>query len=108
MSPISEEGVVHVPDALERRRGRHAALRRGDRLARAGRRRALKAGDTVLVQGTGGVSIFALQFARLHGARVIITSSSDAKLAKRACELGASDGINYKTTPKWERRGAAS
>jgi len=63
----------------------------------------VKAGDTVLVQGTGGVSIFALQFARLHGARVIATSSSDAKLAK-ALELGASDGINYKTTPDWDKK----
>jgi len=55
----------------------------------------------VLVQGTGGVSLFALQFAKLAGARVIATSSSDAKLA-RARELGASDGINYKTTPDWD------
>ncbi|HEV3138480.1 MAG TPA: NAD(P)-dependent alcohol dehydrogenase, partial [Pirellulales bacterium] len=63
----------------------------------------LKAGDTVLVQGTGGVSIFALQFARLQGARVIATSSRDEKLA-RAVQLGASDGINYNTTPKWDER----
>src|SRR5262249_5026446 len=55
----------------------------------------VKAGDTVLVQGTGGVSVFALQFARLNGARVIATSSSDEKL-RRVLELGASDGINYK------------
>ena len=55
----------------------------------------------MLVQGTGGVSLFALQFARMAGARVIATSSSDAKLA-RARELGASDGINYKTTPDWD------
>jgi NADPH:quinone reductase-like Zn-dependent oxidoreductase len=57
-------------------------------------------GDTVLLQGTGGVSIFALQFARLAGARTIITSSSDEKL-ERARKLGASEGINYKTTPEW-------
>ncbi|HEV3115773.1 MAG TPA: NAD(P)-dependent alcohol dehydrogenase, partial [Gemmataceae bacterium] len=56
-----------------------------------------------LVQGTGGVSIFALQFARLSGARVLATSSSDAKL-ERALRLGASDGINYKTTPEWEEK----
>ena len=61
----------------------------------------LRAGETVLIQGTGGVSLFALQFARIAGARVIATSSSDAKLA-RARELGASDGINYKTTPDWD------
>jgi NADPH:quinone reductase-like Zn-dependent oxidoreductase len=63
----------------------------------------VKPGDTVLVQGTGGVSLFALQFARLAGARVIATSSSDQKLA-RARELGATDGINYKTTPDWDKR----
>ena len=63
----------------------------------------IRAGDSVLVLGTGGVSIFALQFARLHGARVIATSSSDDKLA-RAIGLGASDGINYRQTPEWGRR----
>jgi NADPH:quinone reductase-like Zn-dependent oxidoreductase len=56
----------------------------------------------VLTLGTGGVSIFALQFAKMHGARVIITSSSDEKLA-RARELGADETINYKTRPDWER-----
>jgi NADPH:quinone reductase-like Zn-dependent oxidoreductase len=62
----------------------------------------LKAGDTVLVQGTGGVSIFTLQFAVMAGARVIITSSSDEKLA-RAKQLGAWATINYKTTPEWDK-----
>jgi NADPH:quinone reductase-like Zn-dependent oxidoreductase len=57
-------------------------------------------GDTVLVQGTGGVSIFALQFAKARGATVIATSSSDEKLA-RAKALGADHLINYKTTPEW-------
>jgi len=57
-------------------------------------------GQTVLVQGTGGVSIFALQFAKALGARVIVTSSSDEKLA-RARALGADHGINYATTPEW-------
>lgn len=60
----------------------------------------LKAGDTVLVQGTGGVSIFALQFAKAAGARVIVTSSSDEKL-ERAKALGADEFINYKKTPDW-------
>ncbi|WP_045444682.1 zinc-dependent alcohol dehydrogenase family protein [Tepidicaulis marinus] len=60
----------------------------------------LKAGDTVLVQGTGGVSIFALQFAKAAGAHVIITSSSDEKL-DRAKALGADQFINYKKTPDW-------
>ncbi|HEX4112687.1 MAG TPA: NAD(P)-dependent alcohol dehydrogenase [Stellaceae bacterium] len=61
-----------------------------------------KAGNTVLVQGTGGVSIFALQFARALGAEVIATSSSDEKLAQ-AKKLGASHGINYKTNPEWDK-----
>ena len=59
-------------------------------------------GQTIVVQGTGGVSLFALQFARMAGAQVIATSSSDQKLA-RARELGASGAINYKTTPDWEK-----
>ena len=57
-------------------------------------------GDAILTQGTGGVSLFALQFAKLAGARVAITSSSDEKLA-RAHELGADHGINYRTDPDW-------
>ncbi len=57
-------------------------------------------GDVVLVLGTGGVSIFALQFAKALGATVIVTSSSDEKLT-RAQELGADHGINYQTTPEW-------
>ena len=61
----------------------------------------VKAGDTVLVQGTGGVSVFALQFAKVLGARVIGTSSSDAKLAK-AKSLGLDEAINYRTTPEWQ------
>jgi NADPH:quinone reductase-like Zn-dependent oxidoreductase len=62
----------------------------------------IKPGDTVLCLGTGGVSMFALQFARASGARVIVTSSSDAKI-ERARTLGASDGVNYKTHPDWEK-----
>lgn len=60
----------------------------------------LKPGDSVLVQGTGGVSIFALQFAKMAGATVIATSSSDAKL-ERLREMGADHLINYRTTPTW-------
>jgi NADPH:quinone reductase-like Zn-dependent oxidoreductase len=59
-------------------------------------------GDTVLLLGTGGVSIFGLQFARLAGARVLVTSSSDEKLA-RAQALGADGCINYRTHPEWDR-----
>ena len=59
-----------------------------------------KPGRTVLTQGTGGVSIFALQFAKMSGARVIATSSNDAKM-KRLIQLGADLTVNYKTTPEW-------
>src|SRR6266851_3101348 len=59
-------------------------------------------GETVLIQGTGGVSIFALQFARLMGAKVIGTSSSDVKLA-RAYSLGLSVGCNYRDRPDWSK-----
>ncbi|WP_086381532.1 zinc-dependent alcohol dehydrogenase family protein [Caballeronia sordidicola] len=62
----------------------------------------IKAGDTVIVQGTGGVALFALQFAKLFGARVLALSSSDEKL-KTVAELGADVGINYKTTPDWDK-----
>ena len=62
----------------------------------------LKAGDTVLTLGTGGVSIFALQFAKMHGARAIVTSSSDEKL-KKAKALGADETINYRKTPDWDQ-----
>ena len=60
----------------------------------------LEPGDTVLLQGTGGVSIFGLQFAKAAGYRTIITSSSDEKL-ERARSLGADHVINYRTTPEW-------
>jgi len=56
----------------------------------------------VLIQGTGGVSIFALQFAKTAGARVLGVSSSDEKLA-RAKALGLDAGLNYKITPEWDR-----
>lgn len=60
----------------------------------------LKPGDSVLIQGTGGVSIFALQFAKMAGATVIATSSSDAKL-ERLKAMGADHVINYRSTPNW-------
>ena len=65
----------------------------------------VKPGDSVLVQGTGGVSLFALQFARLCGARVTVVSGSDAKL-ERAKALGAERGLNYRTTPEWGKETA--
>ncbi|MDD4933347.1 MAG: NAD(P)-dependent alcohol dehydrogenase [Methylacidiphilaceae bacterium] len=63
----------------------------------------LKAGDTVLVLGTGGVSIFALQIAKAMGARVIATSSSDAKI-ERLLSLGADYAIHYRQEPHWSRQ----
>lgn len=62
----------------------------------------VKPGDTILVQGTGGVSVFAMQFAKMLGARVLGTSSSDEKL-RRAKELGQDAGVNYRTRPDWDR-----
>ena len=96
-----EGGLVRVPDHLTDEEAATlpcAGLTAWHALMEGG---GLKAGQTVLVQGTGGVSLFALQFAKLAGARVIATSSGDAKLLK-ARDLGASDGINYKTTADWD------
>jgi len=100
---LDAQGLVPVPEHLSYEEAATlpcAAVTAWNALVTSGK---LNAGDTVLVQGTGGVSLFALQFARMLGARVIATSSSDAKLA-RVKELGASDGINYKTTPEWGTR----
>jgi NADPH:quinone reductase-like Zn-dependent oxidoreductase len=66
----------------------------------------LAAGETVLLQGTGGLSISALQIASLMGARVIVTSSSDEKL-ERARALGAAETINYRTNPDWDKTARA-
>ncbi len=99
---LSADGIVHLPMHLTYEEGATlpcAALTAWNALVVQG---GVKAGDTVLVLGTGGVSIFALQFAKLHGARVIATSGSDAKLS-RARALGADETINYTRTPHWER-----
>jgi NADPH:quinone reductase-like Zn-dependent oxidoreductase len=61
----------------------------------------IRSGDTILTLGTGGVSLFALQIAKMHGAKVIITSSSDEKLS-RARAMGADETINYGTVPDWD------
>lgn len=98
-----EEGLVRVPEHLSDEEAATlpcAAVTAWNALITEGQ---VQPGDTVLLLGTGGVSIFALQFAKLAGARAIITSSSDDKL-KRAGELGAHHGINYKTHPEWEKR----
>jgi NADPH:quinone reductase-like Zn-dependent oxidoreductase len=63
----------------------------------------VRPGDSVLVQGTGGVAVFAIQLARAAGARVIVISSSDEKLA-RAKEIGAHELVNYNETPAWDER----
>jgi NADPH:quinone reductase-like Zn-dependent oxidoreductase len=100
---LHEDGVVHLPDYMTYEDAATlpcAAVTAWQGLVTKG---GMKAGDTVLVQGTGGVSIFALQFAVMSGARVIITSSSDEKLA-RAKQLGAWETINYKQTPDWAQR----
>ena len=100
---LHEDGVVHVPEHLTDEEVATlpcAAVTAWNALITSG---GVKAGDTVLVQGTGGVSIFALQFAQLLGARVIATSSSNEKL-ERVRQLGASDGINYKETPDWDKK----
>ena len=97
---LLEDGLVTVPDHLspiEAATLPCAALTAWHALVELG----LRAGDTVLILGTGGVSIFSLQFAVMHGARVIITSSSDEKLA-RARDLGAWRTVNYRDTPDWD------
>jgi NADPH:quinone reductase-like Zn-dependent oxidoreductase len=65
--------------------------------------RKIRPGDVVLVQGTGGVSMFAVQFAKAFGARVVMTSSADEKLAK-ARAYGVDEGINYRTVPDWPKQ----
>jgi NADPH:quinone reductase-like Zn-dependent oxidoreductase len=99
---FDENGLVRVPEHLSFEEAATlpcAAVTAWHGLVVSG---ALKAGDTVLTLGTGGVSIFALQFAKMHGARVIVTSSSEKKL-ERAKALGADEVINYKKTPDWDK-----
>lgn len=94
-------GLIRIPHSLSFEEAATlpcAALTAWHALFEAG---PLRPGQTVLLQGTGGVSIFALQFAKAAGAKVIITSSSDEKLA-HALQLGADHGINYRRTPEWQ------
>lgn len=100
---LDADGLVHVPRHLTDEQAAClpcAAVTAWNALVAQGQ---LKSGETVVVQGTGGVSLFALQFAKAHGARVIATSGSDEKLA-RVRSFGADETINYKTTPDWENR----
>ena len=99
---LAADGVVALPDGI----GYEAAaclpcagVTAWHALFAAGR--PVVPGDTVLVLGTGGVSMLALQLGRAAGARVVVTSSSDDKLA-RALALGASDAINYTRAPEWD------
>ena len=99
---LAEDGAVAVPEGLDYRQAATlpcAALTAWHALVEKGR---VKAGETVLLLGTGGVSIFALQFAVMHGARAIVVSSSDAK-RKRVEALGAWRTVNYREDPEWHR-----
>jgi NADPH:quinone reductase-like Zn-dependent oxidoreductase len=100
---FSEQGAVHLPPLMSFAEGATlpcAGLTAWNCLIEQG---GLTAGKTALFLGTGGVSIFGLQIAGMIGARAIITSSSDAKLA-RAASLGADELINYRQTPDWQAR----
>jgi NADPH:quinone reductase-like Zn-dependent oxidoreductase len=100
---LDQDGVVSMPAHLSFEEGATlpcAGVTAWNALMVSGR--SIRPGDTVLCLGTGGVSTLAMQFARAAGARVIVTSSSDEKLAK-AHGLGASEGINYKTHPEWQK-----
>lgn len=98
---FDEDGLVTLPGSLSFEEGATlpcAAVTAWNALYGL---KPLRAGETVLTLGTGGVSIFAIQLARAAGARVIATSSSDAKL-ERAKALGAHDTINYRNHPDWQ------
>ncbi len=99
---LKEQGIIPVPEHLSFEEAASlpcAALTAWNAIVETGQ---TKAGDTVLLLGTGGVSIFALLFASMLGARVIITSSSDEKLA-RTREMGAAETVNYRKTPDWDQ-----
>jgi NADPH:quinone reductase-like Zn-dependent oxidoreductase len=100
---LHEDGVVPMPRTLSFEEAATlpcAAVTAWNALMVSGK--PVKPGDTVLCLGTGGVSMAGLLFAKVAGARVIVTSSSDEKI-KRACALGASDGVNYKRYPDWQK-----
>jgi NADPH:quinone reductase-like Zn-dependent oxidoreductase len=100
---LHEDGVVAIPPSISFEEAATlpcAGVTAWNALNVSGK--PVKPGDTVLCLGTGGVSIAGLQFAKAAGARVIVTSSSDEKI-KRAQILGASDGVNYKRFPDWEK-----
>ena len=97
---LSEEGVVKVPEYLtdlEASTLPCAALTAWSALVECGQ---IKPGEQLLIQGSGGVALFALQFAKMLGAHVTVISSSDAKI-ERLREMGADATINYSQTPEW-------
>jgi NADPH:quinone reductase-like Zn-dependent oxidoreductase len=99
---LDEQGLVHTPEYLSDEEAAAlpcAALTAWHALVAAGN---IQPGNTILTQGTGGVSLFALQLGAIAGARVLITSKSDAKL-DRAKKLGAAATINYQATPDWDK-----
>ena len=98
---FDEKGLVRIPDHLSFEEAATlpcAALTAWHAVIESGQ---VKPGDAVLTLGTGGVSVFALQFAKMAGARVIATSSSGEKI-ERLRHLGADDTINYLDTPEWD------
>jgi NADPH:quinone reductase-like Zn-dependent oxidoreductase len=99
---FDEAGVVHAPAHLSDEEAATLPCAGVTAWSAVLRFVPIAPGDSVVVLGTGGVSIFALQFATLLGARVIVTSSSDQKL-ERSKELGAAAVINYKTMPDWPK-----
>ncbi len=98
---VPSSSIVRIPDAMTFEEAATLPCAGVTAFSALFERRPLQPGETVLLLGTGGVSIFALQLAKLAGARVIITSSSNEKL-ERARALGADDVINYRHTPAWE------
>jgi len=99
---LDEEGVTPVPSHLTDEEAATLPCTGVTAWSALVQQGGLKAGDTLLVLGTGGVAVFGIQFAKLLGARVIVASSSDAKL-ERAKALGAHDLINYTATPDWDK-----
>ncbi len=98
---LHEEWIVHIPDHLSFEEAAAlptAGIAAWNALTGGGR--PLLAGETVLTLGSGGVSLFAFQFAKLFGAHVIVTTSSEEK-AQRLKALGADEVVNYRTTPNW-------
>lgn len=99
---LHEEGLVHLPDDLEYEEAATLPCAGVTAWNALFGDRPIEAGQTVLTLGTGGVSSFALLFARAAGAKVVITSSSDDKLG-RMRSLGADETINYEKVPDWHR-----